>query len=252
MPMAVQTPIARCPRCGLRRHDSSSFCPACGFIYPHTGASGHQQQSAEQTMVPISPFPKPSMGATDSPERQRRLSGPSSMDTTRITNQGAFSLQRLLRWRKLTGTVIAVEPPYMAKPEMDLAKLLGKLALGILLLPVILVVGATALVISVAFSVLSFGRGGGPGLFSNIASQVFSFFLIGKLFGPRREVPVRDIRLRDASGLENLVRIQGEMRAGNLNVGDEVEVEGFDRGGTLMFRRGWNKRIRSEIVVKHP
>ena len=75
-------------------------------------------------------------------------------------------------------------PPYMAKLEMDLAGLLGKLALGILFLPVILVVLVMTLVISLAFSLLSFGRGGGPGLFSNIASQVFSFFLIGKLFGP--------------------------------------------------------------------
>ncbi len=250
--MAVQTTAPNCPRCGLRRHGSSLFCPACGFIYPDTRTSAHQQQSADQTIVPISPFPKPSARATDLPQHQEPLSELSSTDTNGNIKRRTSTLQRLLRWRRLTGTVIAVEPPYMAKPEMDLAKLLGKLALGILFLPVILVVGATALVISVAFSVLSFGRGGGPGLFSNIASQVFSFFLIGKLFGPRREVPVRDIRLRDTSGLENLVRIQGELRAGNLNVGDEVEVEGFDRGGTLMFRRGWNKRIHSEIVVKHP
>ncbi len=190
------------------------------------------------------PPPAPITSTTDVAGEKAPLSAP--------TTSRRFSLLSLLGAEVIEGTVIHIDPTYFTRPELDWSRFLGKLALGILFLPVILVVGATALVISAAFSILSFGRGGGPGLFSNIASQVFSFFLIGKLFGPRREVPVRDIRLRDASGLEHLVRIQGELRAGNLNVGDDVEVEGFDRGGTLMFRGGWNRRIRSEIVVKRP
>lgn len=63
-------------------------------------------------------------------------------------------------------------------------------------------------------------------------------------------VPVRDIRLKDKSGVEYLVRIKGDLYAGNVNVGDDIEVEGFDRRGTIMFYRGKNIRTRSEIIAK--
>lgn len=63
-------------------------------------------------------------------------------------------------------------------------------------------------------------------------------------------VPVRDIRLMDKSRVEYLVRIKGDLYAGNVNVGDDIEVEGFDRRGTIVFYRGKNIRTRSEIIVK--
>lgn len=135
----------------------------------------------------------------------------------------------------------------MAKPETDWLRILLKLAMGIILLPVILGVVIGALIIGITFSLLGIGT---SRFFSSLASQIIGFFLMGKLFGPKEQVPVRDIRLRDDSGLEHLVRIRGELVAGNMNVGDEVEVEGFNRRGTLMLRRGLNKRTRSEIRVK--
>jgi hypothetical protein len=152
---------------------------------------------------------------------------------------------------RLEGTVIAIEPPYMAKPETNWAKTLLKLTIGIILSPFLIALAIVGVVFSTFFSIFTLGHGGRPGFISNIASQVVGFFLTGKLFGPKDQVPVRDIRLRDASGQEHLVRIRGELVAGNMNVGDKVEVEGYNRRGTLMFRRGWNKRTRSEIMIKY-
>ena len=119
--------------------------------------------------------------------------------------------------------------------------------MGILLLPVILGVVIAGLIIGITFSILGIGS---SKFFSGLASQIIGFFLTGKLFGSKEQVPVRDIRLRDDSGQEHLVRIRGELFAGNISVGDEVEVEGFNRRGTLMLRRGLNKRTRAEIRVK--
>jgi hypothetical protein len=166
--------------------------------------------------------------------------------TQNVPEAEGFDFLSFFGWRKLSGTVIAIDPPYMAKPEFNWASFIIKFAIGLILFPFII----AALVFSIFWSFF-FGSGRNrPGFFSSLASQVVGFFLTGKLFGPKDQVPVRDIRLRDEVGQEHLVRIRGELLAGNLNVGDEVEVEGFDRRGTLMFRRGHNKRTRAEILVK--
>jgi hypothetical protein len=80
---------------------------------------------------------------------------------------------------------------------------------------------------------------------------VLSFFFSKRLHKEAADVPVRDVRLHDASGAEHLVRIKGEIMAGSVSVGDEISVTGVNRGGTLLFRQGRNKRINSEIKVKY-
>jgi hypothetical protein len=88
------------------------------------------------------------------------------------------------------------------------------------------------------------------GLLSGVAVQVISFMLTRRLIGPIANVPVRDIRVRDASGQETLVRMKGQLISGSVSVGDDILAEGWERNGTLLFRRGYNKRIRSDIRIK--
>jgi hypothetical protein len=85
---------------------------------------------------------------------------------------------------------------------------------------------------------------------SAVAVQVVGFLLTRRLMGPVASVPVRDIRLRDSAGQEFLVRMKGQLTSGSVSVGDDVVVEGWDRSGMLLFRRGYNNRIRTEIRVK--
>jgi hypothetical protein len=155
-----------------------------------------------------------------------------------------------LGWRKLVGTVIVSEPPYMTKPISHWAVKGIKISLLILFFPVILSVLIAAMMASFLFSFLSFGRGARPGFLSSLASQVIGFFLTGKLFGPKDQIPVRDVRIRDKNGNEHLIRIAGELITGNFNVGDEIEAQGFNRRGTLIFYKGRNYRTGSEIIVK--
>lgn len=252
-----QVPLAACPRCGLRQSVTSPFCPACGFELSNATTGGKREQkrsradrresTTSQTVVPPSPFPRSTGTGGREPSNQETLPPFSSPTTNEFTEKQRFDFFGFFGWRKLTGTVIAVEPPYMAKPETDWLRILLKLAMGILLLPVILGVIIAGLIIGITFSILGIGS---SRFFSGLASQIIGFFLTGKLFGPKEQVPVRDIRLMDDSSQEHLVRIRGELFAGNISVGDEVEVEGFDRRGTLMLRRGLNKRTRAEIRVK--
>jgi len=240
---AYRAPLVTCPRCGLRTSVVSQFCPSCGFesALPAVRDSYEQPARSEvdlrgsdgaQTAVPAptSPFPR---------SLNTGYEGPSRLDF--LTFFGS-------RKRILTGTVIAIDPVYMAKP--DPRSLLIRLAIGLLLLPIIISLAITVMMISITSSMFSSGQGKRPSFFSNIASQMFGFFLMGKLFGPTEEIPVRDVRLRDSFGREHLVRIRGELIAGNINVGDEIEVEGSDRWGTFIFERGWNKRIGAEIRAR--
>ena len=144
----------------------------------------------------------------------------------------------------VTGTIISIDPLYMAKP--DARSFLSKLVIGLLLFPLVM----AAMLVSFSFSMFSSGQSNRPGVLSNIGSQMTSFFLMGKLFGPKEQVPVRDLRLQDGHGQQQLVRIKGELIAGNVNVGDEIDVQGVDRHGTLMFESGWNRRIGTEIRVR--
>ena len=146
------------------------------------------------------------------------------------------------------GVVTHVDPVYMTRPEFRFMRLLRRLALAILLLPVILPVLVAIFAVSGLCSILGVGRDGG--FLSNVASQSVGFLLTSKLLGPKADIPVRDVRLRDSARNEHLVRVRGDFVAGNINVGDDITVEGFNRGGTLMFWRGQNHRVGSEIRVK--
>ena len=112
-----------------------------------------------------------------------------------------------------------------------------------------------AIAITIARTLLSvflrgnYGRGR-PGVFSWFAQAAGASFIGAQFHRGDDGVPVRDIRVRDAQRLEHLIRVEGDFVAGNFGIGDEVEVAGQNRHGTLIFRSGWNKRTRSKIVSR--
>lgn len=138
---------------------------------------------------------------------------------------------------------------YMAKPDFRWGRFLIKLAvLGAAVyyygLIILLALGALLVFAWLVSKILP------QGLLSGVAVQVISFMLTRRLVGPMANVPVRDIRVRDASGQETLVRMKGQLTSGSVSVGDDILAEGWERNGMLVFRRGYNKRIRAEIRIK--
>jgi hypothetical protein len=135
----------------------------------------------------------------------------------------------------------------MANPDFHWARFFVKLAI---LSAVVYYYGVLILLLFVVFLLLMWLLSKVPFL-SAIAVQVVSFVLTRRLMGPMANVPVRDIRIRDSGGQEFLVRMKGQLTSGSVSVGDDVVIEGWDRHGMLLFRRGYNKRIRTKIKVKH-
>jgi hypothetical protein len=160
-----------------------------------------------------------------------------------------FSVLDPFGWKSLDGRVIQVEPIYMGAPDSRWGMFLLKLAIlgGAVYYYGTLLLIAFALLIAVGWLLAKVLRGG---FLSAVAVQVTSFLLTRRLMGPVASVPIRDCRVRDSSGQETLVRMKGQLVSGSVTVGDDVHVEGFDRRGMLLFRRGYNNRIRAEIRVK--
>jgi hypothetical protein len=155
----------------------------------------------------------------------------------------------------LSGTVVNIDPIYMSNPDFRWGLFIIKIiffGFAILIIgPIVIgVVLGLAIASAMFSSMFSSSHSQGSGFLSNIFGHLFNFLFTRNSFREKELISVRDIRLRDQIGQEHLVRIKGDIVSGNINVGDEIEVTGINKGGTMLFRRGWNKRIKSEIKVK--
>ena len=241
----MRTPY-KCLRCGLVNPMGTTTCQACGASL--TGAS-----------PPSGKGPPPNvMAPPPSATMIRSFAAPASSRATSplVAAQGTPGPPQFVAgtsalspfgWRSLDGRVIQVEPIYMANPDFHWVRFLVKLAI---LGAAVYYYGLLILVVLGVFLLLMWLLSKVPFL-SAISVQVVSFLLTRRLMGPMANVPVRDIRVRDAAGQEFLVRMKGQLISGSVSVGDDVLVEGWDRNGMLLFRRGYNKRIRTAIKVKH-
>lgn len=207
-----------CSRCGLKIQSYMTSCPSCGM---DINMSNNDQLPVPQT----------------------------TNDIVKKSNHGYL---HIFGWRFLEGTVIHIDQPYMTKRESEwgiIPKVIMFIIMVLIIGPIFLGVILSLMIFLFALSFMFGGRI--SGFFQSMMSQIIGFFLTRRLFGNKVDIIVRDIRVRDSAGFEHLVRLKGDMITGSLNVGDEVQMEGFERGGTLMFRRGWNRRIHAEIRVKN-
>ena len=182
-----------------------------------------------------------------------------SLDRSRVPaapSKEQFGLTKWLPamgWRTVMGRVIAIDQPYQVARKTNWLLALPTLLVLLVALPLIL--GAiVATKISVSWfrgfqNIFQF-RASDRNDKSGMGSQLLSFILYGSLFGPKKSDTIRDIRVRDDQGQEHLVRIVGDLVAGNVNVGDEIEAVGWDKRGTLIFYRGRNLRTNSDILNK--
>lgn len=234
-----------CPRCGLERGGTADYCPACGHEYPA------EDMPAGAKIV--SPVRVDRTGELDLNKHRRhaaRTVGATILPTN-IESPSTFSmlLQRLLapfRLVSIEGTVIHIDAPYQARVENGLFGTFMKILFGIIILPLTMIGYA-------AFTAMSWMiPGSDDKRESGFFNHLLSYSLIHRMHKPPETETVRDFRIRDDSGRERLVRIRGDFVAGNINPGDEVVVEGSDRAGTIVFRRGMNLRTQSHILVRRP
>jgi hypothetical protein len=164
----------------------------------------------------------------------------------------AYSFLRLLGWRKVEGTIVTAEAPYSAENEFILWKFLLKLGIFFWLASIIydwasnnivfVLLGGVVILLLAIFA---------SAIFCLVFGQLLTLLFSAKVFGKEKQIQVRDVRLRDTQLQEHVVRFRGELRAGQVAVGDTIEIWGRNRGGTVMARWGYNFRTKTRIVVKY-
>lgn len=246
--------LCTCPRCGLDNAVGSTNCASCGLKLAGPG------QTSPPPSPPSSPVSRTAALSAIPPSAAVGHAGTSAPST----QPTGWSFAQMFRWRAIDGTVIHVSPSRVGHLtrewwEVTLRLLLFSVLLltfGVVALAIFIVVFVVTLLFSALGSLFeSRNKGGvtintGQGFFKGLASQLVSFFFIGKLFGPKATVPVCDYRLRDTDGNEHQVRIEGHVVSGSMTVGDSVLVHGYDHDGTVIARRGWNNRVSSQLSVR--
>ena len=245
LPDPSNTDPLNCPHCGSRNGAGATYCLVCGQVFDNKQAS-----LLAQSTGPSSARLPPASNPMTSPASTSLVSSPVAGPSTQKT-----SLREYFGWRAIDGTVIHVGPSQLIKAPRHWWKLLVKLvvaviavaAFGALALIVIVSLFAFSLLLSWLFPRYERGRGG---FLQSVAGQFVGFFLTSRLLGQKPTVPACDYRLRDSSGNQHLVRVEGYVHAGGMSVGDDVIAEGYDRQGTLVMKQGWNKRLGTLIKVK--
>jgi hypothetical protein len=228
-----------CPRCGSVPDPNTTFCPVCG----------HGIGNAQSSTPSYQPTPPSSSSLVPS------ISNSSGTSPKTGSANQRKSLREYFGWRAIDGTVIHVGQSQVIRAPRHWWKLLLKLAIVIIALAAFGTLALIVLVFLFAFSLLlawlfpRYERRQG-GFLQSVATQFVAFFLTSRLLGQKPTIPACDYRLRDSNGTEYLVRVEGYVRTGGMNVGDAVLAEGYDRQGTLVMKQGWNRRLGTLIRVK--
>lgn len=217
-----------CPTCNSPCQPAHPFCLVCGSELNQQKAAGSAVYSGQVAHAVQTQTKTPGIGAF------------------------ALSVFRLLGWRKVRGTIVTAEAPYGVDNEFILWRFLLKIGVFIFLAMVIYDwVSKNMLAVFLGGAVILLLAIFASGIFCLILGQLMGGLFSAKLFGKEKQIQVRDVRLRDTQLQEHVVRFRGELRAGQVAVGDEIEIWGKNRGGTVMARWGYNFRTRTRISVKY-
>lgn len=238
-------------------------CPACGAEFPHSPSASRASTARSPTgdakgtkRSPTNGDPRPTnrahAGRVDPDARTPVVRTPATPTNGDFSSSSLVAgFERLVRWRRVSGVVIAIDGPYMVKRESRWLGSVVRVALvAIITIPMVVGAFVVAQVLSVFSGWGSSRRGRDPGFVASAGRTFGGSYLASQFHRSQDGVPMRDVRVRDPARLEHLIRVEGDFVAGNFSVGDEVEVAGHDQHGTLLFRSGLNKRTRTKILVK--
>jgi hypothetical protein len=140
---------------------------------------------------------------------------------------------------QIHGTVVHIDQVYAGKRPVDFVRTVTKVVFAFALAPAALAVWLMVAMVS--------SNKGRPTFASEVVVRAAGFWAGRKLVD--NTVAVRDIRVQDGTGQQWLVRICGQLKSGNVTLGDVVTIDGVDRNGTLWFRHGTNHTGRSKLMA---
>ena len=214
-----------CPRCNYAGNTNDTECIQCGTPLAQDETVGAQNghntgQSREAA-------------ETGGPEARRPSRSPTQRD----------SLAGRITWMENTSENI----------DFNRYRFFSQLIILILFLPVILSIFLVSTALWISLGMLGFrtiAQGLSPFNLINAFNSFGIFFAIGFPRVPQRnQVPVVRMTV-DTDGAERTAMVKGELISGTFRRGDEVELIGHWRAGTLIALRGTNRTLGTDISIR--
>lgn len=237
----IATPDRLCPVCGLENPTQTEHCDSCGTRL-RPSSTGQPR-----------PLGRVSNGPDLSQNGWMKIEGkvvipPQHSNVPRFQWR-LFLTQSLVRHIPLISIVLLVllfifAPSFLI--EYLVSPILQRIFLPILLPILIFTLLLSMLGLGSRFNVvgLLLGLFSLRGLSRSLEESVRST-------GPVRTLmPVQDFVVQDQHRKQFQVRIEGQVVSGAVFAHHEVELEGVNHHGTLLFKRGRNKTTNAQIVVR--
>ena len=152
----------------------------------------------------------------------------------------------------LCGTVTWLEQT-LEQTDFDWYRFLSQLILFLVALPLFIAIFAVTSVLWIVFMVLGFSSLSHDVSPFNMLNSVNSFGTLVAIILPRvpkcYQVAALRLTIHD-SKCENAALIKGQLVSGTFRKGDDVQLSGVWKSGTLFVKSGFNKTLNTSIVLR--
>lgn len=227
-------------------------CPNCGFAANPNDAESCQQCN---TLLSQQTFPGQTSGSMTAPSVKTSCIGPRSAayEPTGMS-QAALECdeETPISPNRLSGRVTWIETS-TENVDFNWCQFLTQLFLFIMFLPLLALAFAASTVLWIALAILGFSSLSREVSPFNIANTMNSFGILLAIIFPRipqrNQVPAFRFTVQNDQG-ERAAFIKGEMTSGTFRKGDELELDGEWRNGTLIVQRGYNRSLQTSIEIR--
>lgn len=227
-----------CPNCNFAGNiDSAERCQQCDTLLRQMlPGLQPEDQTQEDNSVPVEtqPFPK-------EPEQvQSRQVNETAQNIRTITE---IQLIGRITWTENTTENV----------DFNYYRFFSQLILFLMFLPLLVVIFAISFVLWITLAILGFGTLSRDVSPFNIANTINSFGILLAVIFPRvpqrNQVPCVRMTIQSSNG-ERPALIKGELISGTFRRGDEIELNGEWRNGTLIMQRGYNRTLNTSIMLR--
>jgi hypothetical protein len=153
---------------------------------------------------------------------------------------------------QLAGKVTWIEQT-LEQVDFDWYRFLSQLMLFLLCLPIFAAIFTLSFVLWIAFAILGFRNMSHDLSPFNLVTTITSFGTLIAIVSPRvprcTQVPAIRLTVQNSNG-ESAALIKGQLTTGTFRKGDDVQLLGDWRNGTLAVRSGVNRTLSTSIVLQ--
>ena len=137
--------------------------------------------------------------------------------------------------------------------DFNYYRFFSQLILFLMFLPFLVAVFSISFVLWIALAILGFGTLSRDVSPFNIANTINSFGILLAVIFPRvpqrNQVPCVRMTIQSSNG-ERPALIKGELISGTFRRGDEIELNGEWRNGTLIMHTGYNRTLQTSLNLR--